>query len=560
MASLLPLNEPLGKKRAAHLLRRATFGPSLQLINQFQNLTPAQAVAQLTVPVTMPMPPIDREAGIDIVQSVRANNRAINIQRVNFFRSWWMERMRFDNTLVERMTYFLHTHFTTRREVVNDGVALYFQNQLFRYYALGNFKDLTGKISLDNAMLIFLDGRLNEVGFPNENYGRELLELYSIGKGDQIGSDDYTYYTEQDVQEAARVLSGYKNDPDFAYPDPDTGLAIGRQSLGNGDVANRHDAQPKTFSDKFGGRVIAPPPETMVGDRTTEAGALDELEQLKDMIFNEPATAKFICTRLYRFFCFYEIPETGPVQDYIEGLTETFYTNNYELLPVLTQLLTSQHFYELSDRLDQPPADAETDDPLGAIIKSPLEVVIHTLRAFDVAMPDEGSQMNKFYDTYIQLIKDLDGQGMDLYNPIEVAGYPAYHQFPGFNRNWISAVTLLNRYSFGAAITDGLRTADDDLLAKIDAVQFVDDHISDPADARVVVNELIDFMFPEEVRDERRQFFLIQFLQDDDQGILDGWTQDWNNYKSGADDDTTVRPLLENLFAVLIASPEYQLF
>jgi hypothetical protein len=103
--------------------------------------------------------------------------------------------------MVEKMVFFYHTHFTTKEEVVQSNQALYHQNELFRYYALGNFKELTRKVCLDNAMMIFLDGRDNDRNNVNENFGRELLELYTIGKGPQTGPGDYTHYTEQDVKE-----------------------------------------------------------------------------------------------------------------------------------------------------------------------------------------------------------------------------------------------------------------------------------------------------------------------------------------------------------------------
>ena len=106
-------------------------------------------------------------------------------------------------------------------------------------------------------MLVYIDGRLNINQWPNENFAREMLELYSIGKGPQIGDGNYTNFTEQDIKEAARVLSGYKNDITFTNIDTETNIPIGKLEL-NGTRAILHDAGKKTFSDAFQNRSIEP--------------------------------------------------------------------------------------------------------------------------------------------------------------------------------------------------------------------------------------------------------------------------------------------------------------
>ena len=141
----------------------------------------------------------------------------------------------------EKITFFWHTHFTTKKSLVGS-TRMYYQNALFRYHALGNFRDLTKSICMDNAMLRFLDGSLNDKNNPNENFARELLELYTIGKGPQIGPENYTNYTETDVREAARVLSGYEDDGDFVNPDLLTGIPMGVVKSNAQLIATAHDA------------------------------------------------------------------------------------------------------------------------------------------------------------------------------------------------------------------------------------------------------------------------------------------------------------------------------
>src|SRR5690606_30545481 len=116
----------------------------------------------------------------------------------------------------------------------------------------------------------------------------------------------------------------------------------------------------------------------------------------------------------------------------------TFRDNNYEIEPVLRQLFQSEHFYDMDD-------SEERDDHFGAIIKSPVELLIHTIRFFEMPVPASPAEMYAFYGRVLRIMED---QGLNLYEPYEVAGYPAYHQTPAYNRNWISSNYLALRYQF----------------------------------------------------------------------------------------------------------------
>ncbi len=520
MASLNPITGTLGRRRAAHILRRATFGPSRQDINQFAGLTADQAITQLFQPQVAPIPPIDYDT----------------------FKEWWLEQMLGSgNSAIEKMTFFMHTHFTTKEDVVGSGQALCHQNELFRFYSLGNFRDLSQKICLDNAMMIFLDGHDNDRNNVNENFGRELLELYTIGKGPQIGPGDYTTYTEQDVKEAARVLSGYRDDPDFLTLDIITNLPTSYVRNDGGTVANAHDAGVKTFSPAFQNTVIQP--NALVGEDATVDATLDELDQLITMIFNQDETARHICRKLYRFFVYYEItPEIET--DIIEPLAATFRNGNYELQPVLQQLFRSEHFYDADNAI----AD---DDNHAAIIKSPLELITGTIRYFGVPLPATGTQ--EYLDSMQNgVLGPMVLQGLRLMEPFEVAGYAAYHQNPDFNRNWISHNNLARRYEYISQVL----TSMDDFGFQLDAVNYVENNITDPSDAQVIVQELVDDLLPEIITTERFDYFLNDILLD---GLsMANWTTEWFTYQS-SNDDSAVRAQLENLFNALMQSPEYQL-
>ncbi len=549
MAGIPSFNNVLGTQHAAHLLRRATLGATKQQIDQFAQLTAPAAMARLLKKNPLPSPPVDSATGQSWVnpKPTEANSNGGDLQRQ--LNSWWTHQMATQPLSVhEKMTFFLHTHFTTISNRVEQKPALYHQLRLFHHYALGNFKTLARKICTDNAMLRFLDGHLNEVGNVNENFGREFLELYSVGKGPQSGPNNYTTYTEEDVQAAAKVFSGWKQDKEFAAIDAETGVA---QAILKGDdpgVAARHDASTKQFSAAFQNQTISP--STMAGDKATQAAAAEEIDKLVEMVFAQPATARHLCRKLYRYFVYYEITDAVE-QTVIEPLAQLCISNNYELPPVLTALLTSQHFYDNDNAVVE-------DDNTGAIIKSPLELIMGTLRFFRTALPEPSGNLELHYQAYRKVVLDgLTDQGLYFYEPFEVAGYPAYHQGPGYHRNWISANYLARRYEFVKKLIEGVRDQEQ-LLAHLDVVAYVKDpkNISDPFDAERLVRELTDYLLPEAITEERFTYFLKSILLDDLSEA--NWQTEWQKYL-GSGNDTAVRIQLEKLFNTVLQSPEYQL-
>ncbi len=547
MPSLNPASGSLGRKKAAHLLRRVCFGPTKQEIDTFAQKSIQQAVNDILQSISeFPAPPIDPAVGMSWLDPAYNNPEPNKGNFDRYVLSWWMDQMRAGGTnITEKMVFFYHTHFTTIASRVPDSEGLYYQNALFRYYALGNFKTLAKKICLDNAMLRHLDGFLNESGRPNENFAREFFELYTIGKGEQIGPQDYTNFTEADIQEASKVLSGYGYDKTFDNTDEECGIPLGIIKSNDGTYASRHDSSNKQFSAAFQNRTIAP--LQVVDGKVTIEHTIEELDQLVNMIFEQPETARHICRKLYRFFVYYKIDDTIE-RDIIEPLANTFRQNNYEILPVLSQLLQSTHFYDLDN--------AEVrDDNIGAIIKSPLELIIGTLRFFKNEVPDYLTQAEAFYEYYKILLKLADDQGLNLYEPFEVAGYAAYHQRPGFNRNWISANYLALRYQFITRVLSGLNPdngIDLDLLAYVDNTT----HIPDPSDPDSIVSNLINYLLPEDIPVERYNYYKDIVLKDNLSTI--NWQFEWQNYKQSGD-GSAIRAQLENLVIAITQSPEFQL-
>ena len=545
MASLTPIAGQLGFDNAAHLLRRATFGPTKTEIESFATMDVTTALNTLLTTLATPAPPNDPQTGANWLPKPGETNSGDD-SLFEYFQAWFIELMRTTGTnLRERMVFFLHSHMPADHMVIQNSTSLYYQNALYRQYAFGSFKELFGKVCVDNAMLEYIDNTLNDKDVPNENFAREMFELYSIGKGEQVGPEDYTNYTETDIKEAARVLTGFKINFEFDTIDADTGLPRGKAADTPTSIASRHDSGTKTFTSKFLGTSIAPNPTLMVGAEATEEGAIDEISQMMDMIFAQEETAKFICRKLYRFFVYYKINQD--IEDtIITPLATTLRNNNYELSYVLRDLLSSQHFF-----------DTGAEATSGAIIKSPLDLVIGTFRLFNIAMPTDLDDLYNFaYGRGI--LRDLKNQGMKFYTPIDVAGYPPYHQVPAFNRNWVSPNWIARRYQFGYQIFNGVENEGGTLVYKLDIVPFVDNaaNISDPTSASTIVSELITLMFPKPVPAERSAYFLNTVFLD---GNMEShWTDEWSAYKSGGD-DTVVRGILETFVGGMMQSPEYQL-
>jgi len=584
----MPLTEltgTLGYKRAAHLLHRATFGPTKEQIDSYASLTPAQGVTQLfNQALPEPALPIDPETNKEWVITGVTNANSGDSDLQEFFKGWFIGQMLSNEispgislaySAREKIVFFIHTVLTTIQSKVDNSRSLYYQNALFRKFALDkssgvkfNFKELTKKASVDNAMLQLLDGNLNVKGSPNENYGRELHELYSIGRGLEgtlppvTDPGDYFLYRETDVQAAAKVLSGWDIDTTFLNIDPDTMLPRGKVK-GSKTNASGHDNDIKQFSDRFNNKIIQPDPLLLNGGNATEESAYDEISQLIESIYAQPETAKNICRRIYRFYVYREVTTTID-NTIIQDMANTFTSSGFKLQPVLEELFKSQHFYEA--------AVGVNDDNFGGIIKSPLDLMIGTFRLFEIQLPSHTTAPTEFYENTSDLIRQLSSMGMHFYEPFDVAGYDAYHQYPIYHRAWISTNYLTNRYDFIRQLVSQNPNMPDPL--RIDPVDFVRKKIPVPtaANARTLIIELAKYFLPladnltfDPATDdtagltaERLNYFLNAFLKSPqlDPDPEASWTLRWTNPV----DPEVVRRQLENLFNAMMQSPEYQLY
>lgn len=541
MASLLPYTGQLGTRLSAHLLRRTTYNYDRSRIDQLAALTPQQALQILLVQapqfLTDPLDPEDGQPWVNEDRTPPSNTARLK----NTTTYWWLDEARRDTSVGHKMAFFLHSCFVCSADASNP-YHLYDYLALLRRYALGNFRDFAEKMVMDNLMLKYLDNTLNNKDRPNENFAREFLELYTIGKGEQIGPGNYTNYTEDDIKTAARLLTGFKSSTRGNDIDPETGIPRGQV------VFNQHDRDDKTFSGAFQSRTIS--------GANDASEMYEELEEFVDMIFDQDATALFTCRKMYRFFVSRNItPEIE--QDIIEPLGTIFRSNNYELLPAIEALLSSQHFYDLDD-------NENTDEIIGSLIKSPFDLWVGAMTHFNIDVPDVITEPEKHYiDYYREVVRFIhfDRAGFRIFFPTVVAGYPGYYQEPDYQRNWFNGSTIIARYTYPQVFLTGRRVIlnGDTAGVVLDIVNYVDqpENISDVEDAATLVQEMLQYTLPEMPDQDRIDYFLNDvFLQ----GLSPlNWKFEWINYKNTGD-DSDVKIQLSNLIEAIMYAPEYQTF
>ncbi len=547
MASLAPISGTLGKQRAAHLLRRATMGPRLQDINAFSSLTAQAAFNALVQNDPIPAFPKDPNTGTDWIYPNVPDPTQINDIWSDLTKCWWLSNVKNSGpNLTERMLWFYHTHIPVimTRISWNPQLAVDYL-RLLRHFALGNYKDLVKAVCIDNAMLIHLDGNLNIKSVPQENFGREFLELFTVGKGPEVALGDYTNFTEQDVKALTKVFTGWQFDTTFQTLDPVTGIPTGKVKADNNGNATQHDVTGKQFSAAFSNQTIQTP--NVANWTCSTASVYTELGAAVDMVFSSVNTAKHIVRRLYRQFVYFEITPTIET-DIIEPLANTLMANNYDLISVLEVLLQSEHFYDL----DSPPT---SDNSMGAIIKSPLDLTLGAIRFFELNGPNPTANLNQHYNLYGQLLQQLSLQGLELFEPLDVAGYDPYFQVPSFHRYWISANYLANRYKFAELLINGFSSGGTSLL-KLEVLPFVEANATQASDPSVLVQDLVEWLIPIAIDQARFDYFKDEILLNN--GAID-WTTEWATYQSTSN-NTVVKAQLELLVKSMMQSPEYQLF
>ncbi len=366
-------------QQSKHLIERSGIGAELDLIQAFLGKPVDEAVSQIVSkpsnskinPPTLLKPSVMRKTKKTFRQSGNRKkaNQLYKKERRELVK-WGLENLlESDNALHERMVWFWHNHFTSSIKSVRTADWMLQQDISIRKYALGNFAEFLKIMAFEPAMLIYLDGKSNKKGQPNENFARELLELFTLGEG---------HYSEEDIKQAARAFTGWgvnvkKN------------KVIFRKKL--------HDTGVKTFMG--------------------QTGNFDGEDILKILLKN-PRTAEFICEKLWHEFVSIQKPEVSV----IKAWAKAFQASNYDISKLLKTIFNSPVFWDEKFR--------------GTLIKSPIDLVIGSLRTFDL----EDGKLPLFGIS--KLLKRL---GQDLYAPPNVKGWVG-------GRAWINDVSLPIRQRF----------------------------------------------------------------------------------------------------------------
>jgi len=514
-----------------HLLKRTLFGVKADDLNYFLGLTMSQAVDQLLTvtpaPATVPLNSYSSNGYTDptgvaawdtwINTGVDYPDSDMNAMRLDSLKCWWIGQMLNENRSIhEKLTLFWHNHFGVDSLLHIDDIPArpwYDYYLILRSNALGNFKQLVKQMTLSPAMLCYLNGNTNKKTSPNENYGRELQELYTIGKG--TGS----HYTEDDVRAAARVLTGHTVDSYFNY---------------TFDIAG-HDDQNKSFSTFYGSTIIT--------GRSGASGA-GELDDLLNMIGNAQEAAKFICRQIYSFFVYYKIDDNIEA-NIIGPLATVFRNSGYDISAVMSVLLKSDHFFNM----------AYTS---ACLIKSPLDFVLGLMREFNVKMPDP-ADYGSSYSVWEIILQTTAMLQQEILRIPEVAGWYAYYQGTAYHELWINSVTYTQRNAFtDQMITSGTMMNMVPLI--IDPIAFAS-ALANPADPNLLISQSLDILYRVPVSADTitslKQTILLGGLTTDYY-----WTDAWNAYLANPSDSVakgTVFSRLQTLYKYLMNLPEYHL-
>ena len=369
---------PLGSEaaRVAHLLRRTTFGAAPHDLE-----SSISAGYQKTVDRLLESKP---EAPPDLSAAATPGGRFA----LNVLQQWWIDHMLQTPTpFAERMTLFWHGHFTSDYRKVGDNTFLYWQNLTWRQHALGDLRTFLMQVTIDPAMLRYLDLATSTGQNPNENYSRELMELFSMGAGS---------FKEEDVRAGARALAGW------TLPKPDGMASV--------TVANGVVRKYPTFSGPkvgvFDSRRGYKGQVTFLG----KTGTFDT-QAAVDRILAQPAVAPFITRKVLQHFV-----TPNPSDSYVKRLADRFRASKYNLKSLLRDVFLSPEF--------------TADQSYRALVKSPIEFMVHALKAVNAPAPQQRL-----------VLAAGAGMGQTIFDPPDVGGWPN-------NDSWISSNTVIARVNF----------------------------------------------------------------------------------------------------------------
>ncbi|MCI1753623.1 MAG: DUF1800 domain-containing protein [Flavobacteriales bacterium] len=551
--ALLPYTGPFGTAELRHLLRRTLFGCSVDDLNHFNGMSLTAVVQELltftnnttppikayssagpggvydpalidpVVPFGSPWPNVTRQMGTP-PNPIPKRNESL--------RNWWTGNLvHQERNIREKLTLFWYNHMPIQVNIVFTPELSYKYCQLLRDKCKGNVPEMLKALSTDGAMLLYLNGAYNMAGTPDENYGRELMELFTLGEG--------SGYTQEDVAAAARIFTGWSiTEGTMLAPVLPTVLFN----------INNHDQDDKQFSSFFDDAVVT--------GANTEVGAYGEISAFVDVIFSRPEAAKYICRKLYRWFVGSDIsPETEA--DVIAEMAQLFIDemgSPVQVETVLQALLTSDHFFG--------------PDVRGCMVKTPSDLTIGWMRELRMPMPTP-DLFEAQYNCWNRVREIMDGASQAIGEAPNVAGWPAYYQQPQYDLSWIDSsstaarIEIKNRIMvFGFATPAQLVLPDNrNLQFKVDLLQVVA-QFDQPSDPDMLLQQAADLLFGVPVSAAVLGQLKVQYLL---QGQLSNYY--WSDaYTTYVNDPATTDPSamqvpqkLQSLFYDMMGAAECQL-
>ena len=364
--------------------------------------------------------------------------------------AYWLYRMlTTSNPLEEKLALFWHGLFATGYAKLNQARALLNQIEMFRHYGFGSFRDLLVELSRDPAMILWLDNNENHKEAINENYGRELLELFSMGIGN---------YSEDDIKECAKAFTGWTlGNAEYmsVRASKDSIWPYGRIAWHYEYRADDHDGGEKKFLGKVG---------NFNG------------EDIVDIIVTQEATARFLSTRLFQYFASDEVDSDGELV--ISGMMEAYFQSGYKVSAVLRSLFNSDYF--------------KSDKCMYSRVKGPVESVVGTVRL-------AGTYQEPTLDVH-SLWAQTMFMGQGLLAPPTVEGW---HE----GVEWIDSGSLVERINFAAKeLSDPTKDGVKDIIRRVTSNQ------KDLSDPEKLVDSWLDYMGPIQVQPDTREG-LIEFAE-----------------------------------------------
>ncbi len=532
------------------LLRRLSFGVTKADKDALLSLTPSAAVDVLmsVSPLSNPSPTalndyqaiIGDSGGIAAGESWTSNNltyavtnpndNSVNNYRERSLTAWsWGVMLNDPTSIREKMVQFWYHFIPINIDDIGGQTsnAATLSNDYFnllRNHALGNFKTLIKEIAKAPAMLIYLGNQFSTATVPNENFARELMELFTMGK---VPTQNYT---EPDIIAASKVFSGWRV-TDYRMPYPFV------TSFNSG----RHNQTDKVFSGNFN--------NTTIYNQIGANGAI-EFDLFFDMLFTEQqlTIAKYLSRRLYRFFVYYDI-DANIETNVIEPLAAFVISSNWDMDLVLKKLFKSEHFFDVANK--------------GVQIKNPIDFIAGTLRTLKINTTSAagGSQLVNQYTVWRYFHNYANTNLEQGYGLVpNVSGWKAYYQEPTYFQNWINSSTIQKRASLLTSFINGFTTGS--TLIKFDPIAFVQQFPNAIIqDADLLIEEIVPILFSVDLP--------AQFKTDTKIATLLGgqitnnyWTTAWNNY-AGTPTNTgyanIVRTRLNSLISSFIQLAEFQL-